>query len=59
MGHCFGKVLFRVQADDSLSVTGLVRNEAEKDRLLRALARNPQIREIKDTLETGVFEPVA
>jgi len=56
MGHCSGKVLFRAGAEDSLSVAGVVRNEAEKNRLLQALAKNTQIRDITDTLETGVFE---
>lgn len=58
MGHCFGRVAFQADADGSLSVTGVVRNEAEKDRLLQVLNNNAEIREIKDALETGVFEPV-
>ncbi|OPY02027.1 MAG: cytidylate kinase [Syntrophorhabdus sp. PtaB.Bin184] len=58
MGHSFGKVTFQAGAEGTLSVTGVVRNEAEKDRLLQALARDTRIRGIRDSLETGVFEPV-
>ncbi len=59
MGHCFGKVAFQAGADGTLSVSGVVRNEAEKDRLLRALAKDTRIREIRDDLETGVLETVS
>lgn len=59
MGHCFGQVTFRAGADGTLSVAGLVRNEAEKDRLLQALAKDARIRRITNSLETGVFEVVS
>lgn len=58
MGHCFGKISFQARPEGALSVSGTARNEAEKDRLLQALTRNTRIREITDSLETGVFEPV-
>jgi len=57
MGHCYGKVVFQAASDGSLTVSGIVRNEAEKGRLLKALSRNSEIMGIKETLETGVFEP--
>ncbi len=59
MGHCFRKVIFQAGAEGTLSVAGVVRNEAEKDRLLRALAKDTRIRGIRDSLETGVFEAVS
>ncbi|OPY02251.1 MAG: cytidylate kinase [Syntrophorhabdus sp. PtaB.Bin047] len=59
MGHCFRKVIFQAGAEGTLSVAGVVRNEAEKDRLLGALAKDTRIRGIRDSLETGVFEAVS
>jgi hypothetical protein len=59
MGHCYGKVIFQAASDGSLSVSGIVRNEAEKGRLLQVLSRNSHITGIKENLETGVFEPGA
>jgi cytidylate kinase len=59
MGHCYGKVVFQAAPDGSLAVSGIVRNEAEKGRLLQMLSRNSEITGIKEKLETGVFGPGA
>lgn len=58
MGHSYGKVAFHA-SDASLAVTGILRNEAEKNRLLETLKKNEEIGRIEETLETGVFAPVA
>jgi len=58
MGHSYGKVAFHA-SDASLAVTGILRNEAEKNRLLETLKKNKKIGRIEETLETGVSAPIA
>jgi cytidylate kinase len=53
MAHCYGKLAFKAK-EEGLMVTGTVRNEAEKDRLLKALRQNTEISRIYDEIESGV-----
>ncbi|MHB8109549.1 MAG: cytidylate kinase-like family protein [Syntrophorhabdaceae bacterium] len=55
MGHCYDKVIFEASAGGILKVAGIVRNEAEKERLIRALKENNDIGHIEDFLETGII----
>ncbi len=54
MMHSYGNVTFRVSGDAILSVTGVLRNEAEKDLLLQTLGNNKYIKKIESNLDTGV-----
>ncbi len=55
MAHCYGKLDFKAEKG-GLSVAGTVRNEAEKDRLLKTLRQNTEINRIYDEIESGVLE---
>jgi cytidylate kinase len=55
MAHCYGKLAFKTEKD-GLTVTGTVRSEAEKDRLLTTLRHNTEIKRIYDEIESGILE---
>lgn len=55
MAHCYGKLAFKAE-EEGLMVTGTVRNEAEKNRLLKTLRQNTEIARIYDEIESGVPE---
>ena len=55
MAHCYGKLAFNAE-EAGLTITGNVRNEAEKDRLLETLRHNPETGRIYDEIESGIAE---
>ncbi len=55
MAHCYGKITFKA-AEATLTITGEVRNEAERDRLLQTLRHNTEILQIYDEIESGIFD---
>ncbi len=54
MMHSYGKIAFRAAGDGILTVTGVLRNEAEKDLLLQTLGINKDIKKIEENVDTGV-----
>lgn len=54
MAHSYGNVKFSASGDGILSVTGILRNEAEKNLLLHTLGKNKNITRIEESLETGI-----
>ncbi len=57
MAHCYGRLAFKV-VEGILRITGTVRSDAEKNRLLQTLRQNNEILRIDDEMQTGVFEGV-
>ncbi len=55
MAHCYGKLAFKA-SEGVLTITGTVRNEAEKDRLLGALRNNPEIAGVHHEIESGICD---
>lgn len=57
MGHCYGKIAFRATAG-TLTVTGAVRSETDKNRLFNALHQNTEIVQIHDETKPDIFDRV-
>lgn len=55
MAHCYGKLAFKAE-EEGLTVTGAVRSEAEKNRLLATLGQNPGIARVYDEIESGIVD---
>lgn len=56
MAHCYDRLNFESLAGGILKVTGVVRNEAEKVRLVEALKANDYVKDVEDSIETGIFD---